>query len=76
MLHEIWTSGSGGDVVVQEEMSFKDISYLELWQPICSVEWNHLCNFGRRHHEDQSCKILLNLNQWLRRKCCLKVFLI
>ena len=28
----------------QEEMSFKDISYLELWQPLCSVEWNHLCN--------------------------------
>ena len=33
--------------VVQEEMSFKDISYLELWWPFCSVEWNHLCNFGR-----------------------------
>ena len=31
--------------VVQEEMSFKDISYLEL----CSVDWNHLCNIGRRH---------------------------
>ena len=23
--------------VVQGDMSFKDISYLELWQPICSV---------------------------------------
>ena len=22
-----------------------------------SVEWNHLCNFGRRHHEEQFCKI-------------------
>ena len=24
----------------EEEMSFKDISYLELWQPFCSVEQN------------------------------------
>ena len=22
-----------------------------------SVEWNHLCNFGRRHHQEQFCKI-------------------
>ena len=36
--------------VVQKEMSFKDISYLELWQLLCSVDWNHLCNIGRRHH--------------------------
>ena len=28
-------------------MPFKDISYLELWQPFCSAEQNHLCNFGR-----------------------------
>ena len=33
--YEIWT-------IVQEEMSFKDISYLELWQHLCSVDWNHL----------------------------------
>ena len=33
--------------VVKEEMSIKDISYLELWQPFCSGEQNHLCNFGR-----------------------------
>ena len=39
-LYEIWTS------VFKEEMSFKDISYLELWQPFCSAEWNLLCNFG------------------------------
>ena len=62
--------------VVKEEMSFKDNSYLELWQPLCSVEWNHLCNIGRRHHEVQSCEIILNLDQWFRRKCRLKVFLI
>ena len=33
-----------------------------------------MCNFGRRHREEQSCEIILNLDQWFRRKCCLKVF--
>ena len=87
-LFQIWTSGSGGDVidryfffgalaallfsrgnhkcnfgkgyyeeqfsgifefrpVVMEEMLFEDISYLELCQPFCSEEQNHLCNFSR-----------------------------
>ena len=36
----------------------------------------HLCNFGRRYYEEQLCEIILNLDQWLRRKCGLKVFLI
>ena len=31
--------------VVQEEMSFQEIAYLELWQPLGSVEWNHFCSF-------------------------------
>ena len=65
---KIWT-------VVQEEISFKDISYLELRQPLCSVERNHLRNFGRRHHKEQFCEIILNLDQWFRR-CRLKIFLI
>ena len=56
-------------------MSLKDISYLELSQPLCSVEWNPVCNFGRRHHEAQFSEIVLNLDQWFRR-CRLKVFLI
>ena len=60
--------------VVQEEMLFKDVSYLELWQPLCSVDWKHLCNFAREHHEEQFCEIILNLDQWIR--CCLKTFLI
>ena len=50
-LYEIWTSGS-------EDMSFKDISYLEIWQPLCSVDWNHLCNSGRRHDEEHSCAFI------------------
>ena len=57
-LYKIWISGSGGDVIyrhfylelwqplrpmVQEEMAFKGISYLELWQLFCSAECNSLC---------------------------------
>ena len=57
-------------------MTFKDISYLEIWQPSFSVDWNHLCNIGRRHHEAHPCEIILNMNQWFKNKCCLKVFLI
>ena len=60
---------------VQEEMLFKDISYLELWWPLSSVEQNHLCKFGRVHHEGQFCEIILNLDQWIR-SCRLKTFLI
>ena len=40
-------------------MSFKYISYLELWWPFCSAEQNHLCNFGRGHYEEQFCEIIL-----------------
>ena len=55
-------------------MSFKDISYLELWWPFCSAEWNNLCNFVIGYQEEQFCEIILNLDQWLRR-CHLKYFL-
>ena len=57
-------------------MSLKDISYLELWQPLCSVEWNHLQHFGRMHHGEILCEIVLNLDQWFSRICRLKIFLI
>ena len=57
-------------------MPFKDISYLELWRPFCSVEQNHLCNFDRRHQEEQFCEIILNLDQGFKRRCYLKIFLI
>ena len=60
---------------VGEEMSLKDISYLELWWPFCSAEWNHLCNFGRGYQEEQFCEIILNLEQWFRRRRHLKDFL-
>ena len=37
--------------IMVQEISFEDISYLELWQNRISAEQNHLCNFGRGHHE-------------------------
>ena len=60
--------------LVVQEMSFKDISYLELeWQPLCSAELNHLCNFGRGSYEKHFCEIILNLDLWFS-GCCLKDF--
>ena len=50
----IWTSGSGG-------MPFKDISYLELWQPFFSVEQNHKCNFSRGYQKEEFCEFNSNL---------------
>ena len=45
---------------------FCSVSYLELWQPLCSVGWNQLCNIGKRHHQEQSCEIILDLDQRFR----------
>ena len=58
-----------------QEIPFKDISYLELWQPFYSVERNHLCNFSSKYQDVQFCENILNLDQWFRR-CRLKIFLI
>ena len=57
-------------------MPFKGISCLELLQPFCSVERNHLRNFRRGYYEKQFCEIILNLGQWFRSRCRLKIFLI
>ena len=62
----IWASVSGGDVVLK-------ISYLELWQPSCSLEPNLLCNFERGHHWEHYCVVIWNLDQWFRRRCCFKI---
>ena len=52
------------------------MTHLELWRPCCSVKRNHLFNFERGHHEEQSCEDIRNLDQWFRSRCCLKIFLI
>ena len=62
------------NLIVQEENLFKDISYLQLCQPFCLAEQNHLSNFGREHYGKHFCEIILNLDQCFRR-CCLKKLL-
>ena len=57
-------------------MPFKDISYLELWRPLCSTERSHLCNCSKGHHEELLCEFISHLGQWLRRRCRLSIFLI
>ena len=56
-------------------MPFKGISYLELWQPFCSAECNHLCNFCRGYYEEQFCDIILNFGSVVQEMSC-KRFLI
>ena len=80
-LFRIWTRNAGD--IVQRNFSPSSrvyvvltISYPALWQPLCSAEQNHLCHFGRVHHEEQFCEIIFNLDLWFRRKCHLKIFLI
>ena len=31
------------------------------------IQRNHLCNFGRGHYGEYSCKLILFLDQWFRR---------
>ena len=57
-----------------EKMLFEFFSYLGLWQPLCSIEQNHLCVFGRRHHEEYFCK--LEFGPVAQGKCHLKTFVI
>ena len=57
-------------------MPFKGISYLELLLTFCSAERNNLFNFGRGYQEEQFCEIILNFDQWFRRRCNLNIFLI
>ena len=53
------------------QMSFKDISYLELCQPFCPAKRNHLFNFRRGYYEEQFCEVILNFDKWFRWRCLL-----
>ena len=46
--------------MIQMEMPFKGISYLELWQAFAQQNINHLCNFGKGY-EEQFCETILNV---------------
>ena len=56
---------------VAKEISFKDISIFS-----SGGQLNTLINFGRRHHDEHFFEIILNLDQWNRRRCHSKTFLI
>ena len=66
------------DQVVQEQMLFKDISYLELWLPFCSAEQNNLClcNFGRGYPEEQFYKNYFEFGPVVQEEITLERFLI
>ena len=55
--------------MVQRELSFQDISYLELWRLSRSALRNRLGNFGQGHYEEHFCGVILNLDHWSRRIC-------
>ena len=40
------------------------------------MKWYNLYNFGRGCYEEQFCEIILNLEQWFRRRWRLKIFFI
>ena len=65
----IWTSGSGKNVIKRHFFS------RALTAPLFSAAEPFWSNFGGRHHEEQICEIILNLEQWFRRYC-LRIFLI
>ena len=62
--------------MVQEEITFKDSPFLQLWWPSCFAERNHLGEFCRGHYEELVCEIILNLDQWFRKRYRFKIFLI
>ena len=55
-------------------MLFKYISFPELTQPF--VQWSRtICAMlVEGYNEDQFCEIILNWDQWFRRRCLLKIF--
>ena len=55
-------------------MLFKDISFLDIWRPLCSGEHKNLRNFSRGYHEKHFCEIILNLDKWFKSRCRLKDF--
>ena len=57
-------------------MLFTNISYLELWQTFYTRSKTILFNIGRGYHVEQFCEIILNLDQWFKKKYSLKIFLI
>ena len=56
-------------------MPFKGFSNLELWQPFCSAECNHLCNFSRGYYVEQFCEIIVKNGSVVQEEMLFKNFL-
>ena len=54
-------------------MPFKGISNLDIW-PFCSAECNVCAILVEGIMRNNSFKSILNLGQWFRNSCCLKVY--
>ena len=64
-LFRIRTSGPRGNVVLKRFLiKSSGSSFFGVVKP--------LCNFCRGYHEEHLCDIILNLDQWFRRRCCIK----
>ena len=50
-------------------MTCKDIYNLELCQPLFFSSAEPFLQFCRGYEEEQFCEIILNLDQWFRRRC-------
>ena len=66
MLHTKYLSSRPCSFWEEDVWSF---SYWLPWQPEFSMEFNFLNNFERGPSKDHSCKVWLQLAQWLRRRC-------
>ena len=61
--------------VFQEEILVKIFHNCSFGGPFVQRSGTICANCGSVYQEDQFCEIILNLDQWFRRRCCLKDFL-
>ena len=59
-----------------QEISFEDISYLELCRLFCSAKLDHLCNFIRGYHKKQFREIILKFGPVVQEEISFIRFLI
>ena len=59
-----------------QEMSFSDISFLELWQTCCSVDWNQLCNLEEGIMRNKPVKLFRTWTSGSGGNAVKKVFLV
>ena len=71
LVEGIMSNNFGIGPVVQE-MSFKRFLIWSSGLALMFSGSEPFMQFGRGHHGEHSCEIILYLDQWFRRRCCLK----